>query len=63
MIVKFLAVILMCTGSECKWIEGSLHNEKWQCLYEIAEMRPKYYENKTMKFVDCKRITTYKHGE
>ena len=62
MIVKFLAVILMCTGSECKWIEGSLHNEKWQCLYEIAEMRPKYYENKTMKFVDCKRITTYKHG-
>ena len=63
MIVKFLTVILMCTGSECKWIEGSLHNEKWQCLYEIAKMRPKYYENKTMKFVDCKRITTYKHGE
>ena len=63
MIVSFLTIVLMCAGNQCEWVEGSTHEHEWQCLYEIADMRPKYYENKTMKFVDCKKITSYKHGQ
>jgi hypothetical protein len=64
MIVKYLAVALICSNGICQWEEGrKAHDEKWQCLYELADMRPKYYENKVLKFVDCKAITSYKHGE
>ena len=38
------------------------HDELWQCLYEVAEMRPKYYEPEIMSLVDC-RITSYKHNQ
>ena len=63
MTAKFLTVILMCVGDQCGWVKGSLHDTEWQCLYEIADMRPKYYENKTMKFLDCKVVTSYKHEQ
>lgn len=61
MMVKFLAALLICSGSVCEWTYGSAHDEEWQCLYEIADLRPRYWENKTLKFVDCKRITSYNH--
>ena len=64
MSLKYMALMLRCTGGVCEWERGSeLHDEMWQCLYEIAEKRPKYYENKTLKLVDCKLTTTYKHEE
>ena len=61
MIVKYLAALLICSGENCDWTYGSVHEEHWQCLYEIVELRPKYWENKTTKLVDCQQITSYKH--
>ena len=63
MIVKYLSVLLICSGDVCSWKHGSEHDEQWQCLYEITDLRPKYYENKTLRFFDCKQITRYKHEE
>lgn len=64
MIVKYLAVVLICSNGVCEWQQGvKPHDEMWQCLYEIADMRPKFYENKVLKFVDCKTVTSYKHEE
>jgi hypothetical protein len=64
MTVKYVSIMLICSAEVCEWEYGSqLHDEMWQCLYEIAEKRPKYYENKTLKLVDCKITTSYKHEE
>ena len=63
MITKYVAFVRMCHGSACDWVQGKgQHDELWQCLYEVAEMRPKYYEPEIMSLVDC-RITSYKHNQ
>lgn len=64
MIVKYMAALLICTGTmdDCTWTYGkTAHEEEWQCLYEIASLKPDYTENKRIKFVDCKQVTSYKH--
>ena len=63
MIEKYIAIALICNADACNWVTGAKqHDEMWQCLYEIAEMRPKYYEAKTMRLVDCKK-TSYKQEQ
>jgi hypothetical protein len=64
MIVKYMAALLICTGgtSDCTWTYGeTAHDQEWQCLYDIAKLKPHYTENKRIKFVDCKMVTSYKH--